>query len=344
MTRLPGDDADPLTWLLFAQAGVVTREQALGHLSRAALEHRVRSGRWQHVHRGVYLAHSGEITGEQEEWIAVLATGPRSYLAGLSAAVRYGLCGYRADAVHVLLPAGRRADRPPARVIVHRSAVLADRDVVATRPPINRPVRALVDAAQWATNDDRARAIIAAGYQQGLVFGREVQQMLDRLPTARRRRLIARTAHDASGGSHSIAELDYLRLCRRHRLPAPVRQVRRVDRAGRGRYLDAVHEPWGVHVEIDGGQHTDVLAWWSDMRRQNDLWIPGDRVLRFPAWVIRERPAEVAGQLRAALTSAGWRPGAMTSGRPLVAASPAASPAVSLAASSGRRDPGLLGR
>jgi hypothetical protein len=44
------------------------------------------------------------------------------------------------------------------------------------------------------------------------------------------------------------------------------------------------------------------------MRRQNDLWIKGDRILRFPAWAVRHRPAETAGQLRRALEAAGWRP------------------------------------
>jgi hypothetical protein len=44
------------------------------------------------------------------------------------------------------------------------------------------------------------------------------------------------------------------------------------------------------------------------MRRQNDIWIAGDRILRFPAWMMRARPEEVAAQLRAALIAAGWRP------------------------------------
>ncbi len=61
-----------------------------------------------------------------------------------------------------------------------------------------------------------------------------------------------------------------------------------------------------MHVEIDGGQHTDAHTWWADMQRQNELWIPGDRVLRFPAWVVRARPAEVVGQMRAALAAGGW--------------------------------------
>jgi very-short-patch-repair endonuclease len=63
-----------------------------------------------------------------------------------------------------------------------------------------------------------------------------------------------------------------------------------------------------VHVEIDGAQHNDPLAWWADMDRQNALWIEGVRILRFPAWVIRDRPSEVVAQLRAALLAAGWTP------------------------------------
>ena len=82
------------------------------------------------------------------------------------------------------------------------------------------------------------------------------------------------------------------------------------DRLGRfpGRYLDALFDEWQVHVEIDGAQHMDVRQWWADMKRQNDLWVPGGRVLRFPSWAVRHRPDEVAAQVRAALIAAGWRP------------------------------------
>jgi very-short-patch-repair endonuclease len=72
--------------------------------------------------------------------------------------------------------------------------------------------------------------------------------------------------------------------------------------------LDAYFEQWRLHVEVDGGQHMEVRQWWADMKRQNALWIPGDRVLLFPSWAIRHRPAEVVAQVRAALTAAGWTP------------------------------------
>ncbi|WP_416901529.1 endonuclease domain-containing protein [Micromonospora echinospora] len=126
------------------------------------------------------------------------------------------------------------------------------------------------------------------------------------MPRARRRRLILRTADDAAGGAHSLAELDFLSLVRRGGLPEPTRQKVRYDAAGRRRYLDVYFDRWRLHVEIDGGQHLDPRTAWTDMRRQNDLWIEGDRILRFPAWVVRNAPDEVLAQLRAALTAAGW--------------------------------------
>ncbi|MET7948800.1 DUF559 domain-containing protein [Micromonospora sp. NPDC005324] len=165
-----------------------------------------------------------------------------------------------------------------------------------------------MDAAQWAGDDQQARAIVAAGFQQRIVAGDDLHLVVDRLPRVHRRQLILATAADAAGGAHSLAELDFLGLIRRAGLPVPTRQKVRCDSTGRRRYLDAYFEEWSVHVEIDGGQHLDPRAWWADMRRQNDLWIEGNRVLRFPAWVIRAHPDEVLTQLRAALGAAGWQP------------------------------------
>ncbi|MFG3709451.1 endonuclease domain-containing protein [Micromonospora sp. NPDC047730] len=168
------------------------------------------------------------------------------------------------------------------------------------------PARSIVDAAQWAGTDAEARAIVAAGFQQRIVRGEDLREVLDRMPRLRRRKLILGVATDAAGGAHSLAELDFLGLVRRAGLPEPIRQMIRRDASGRRRYLDAYFEEWRVHVEIDGGQHLDPRAAWADMRRQNDLWVEGDRVLRFPSWALRAHPAEVIAQLRAALRRAGW--------------------------------------
>ncbi|MEO3742800.1 DUF559 domain-containing protein [Plantactinospora sp. B5E13] len=303
----PADNADELTWLLFRQEGVLTRNQACRLVGESALRHRVRTGRWQKVHRSVYVAHNGPVTGEQKLWIAVLAGGPQSFLAGMTAAIRCGLTGFRSEGVHLLRPVGLSSATPPPWVVVHRTTTLSNDDVNRNGlPPYTTNARSLVDAAAWAGSDDTARAIIAAGFQQRLVGVDDVHRVAYKMPSLRRRALILATANDARGGSESLSELRYLRAARRAGLPEPSRQHRRRDASGRLRYLDVYYEQFGVHVEIDGGQHLDVRQQWADMRRQNEVWIGGDRVLRFPAWLVRERPDEVIAQVRRALLAAGW--------------------------------------
>ncbi|KWV34761.1 hypothetical protein AWV63_00410 [Micromonospora rifamycinica] len=304
---MPAADADELTWLRFRQDDVISLAQASRHLSRKAIRHRVETGRWRQAHRAVFVTHSGPVDVEQFRWIAVLAAGPSALLGGLSAAQAGGLRGFRTRPVDLLLPASARRDAPPQGVRVHRTTLLPAQDVLAAgQPPRTTLARSIVDAAQWAASDDEARAIVAAAFQQRLVVGGEIHEVLDRLPRMRRRALVTATATDAAGGSHSLSELEFLDLIRRADLPLPTRQQIRYDPAGRRRYLDAYFARWRVHVEIDGGQHLDPAHAWADMRRQNSLWIEGDRVLRFPAWALRARPDEVVGQLRAALRMAGW--------------------------------------
>ncbi len=78
----------------------------------------------------------------------------------------------------------------------------------------------------------------------------------------------------------------------------------RRDGNGRRRWLDAYWDEARVAVEVDGLWHMDAVAWWDDMRRGNDLTISGLRVLRFPAFVVRDEPGFVAAQIRSALRGA----------------------------------------
>jgi very-short-patch-repair endonuclease len=299
--------AVPVEKLREHQAGVLTVAQAQRFLSRKAVRHRVSSGRWQRPHPSVLVTHNGPVGPDEHRWIAVLAAGDRATLAGLSAAAAWGLRGFETTAVHVLVPAHRRPRHLPSGVIVHRTSVLGETDILPLgKPPRTRAARSLVDAAQWAHSDDVARALIAAAFQQRLTTAPDLRDVLTRLPRARRHKLIMETAADADAGSHSLGEIRFLALCRHHLLPDPSRQVVRHDAAGRRRYLDVLFEEWHVHVEIDGGQHLEVRQAWADMRRQNELWIAGDRVLRFPAWALRHDPETVMSQVRAALQAAGW--------------------------------------
>lgn len=309
MSLPPPDDADELTWLRYEQDNVLTRGQAVSLLGRDRLDRLVRGGRWQVPVPGAVVAHNGPLTVSQRWWVAVLAAGADAVLAGLTAAIAGGLRRAGDGWIHVLVPAWRRPGRGrTGGAVVHRTTALTDKDVLRVgRPPRTTVARSLVDAAQWARDDDAARAIVAAGCQQRLVIAEELLEVVDRMPRAHRRGLVIDTARMSAVGATSLPEIDFARLCGRYRLPAPDRQAVRRDASGRRRFRDVYWRAWRVHVEIDGAWHTAAESWWADMRRQNDLWIAGDRVLRFPAWVVRARPDEVAAQVRAALVAAGWR-------------------------------------
>jgi len=295
--------------LVRRQSGVVSRTQALRFVSDKLVSWRISSGRWQAPHPGVYVTHNGPLSPAQQLWVASLAVGAGvpALLGGVTALIVRGLQRFTSSHIHVLLPAHRRCTRPPAGVCVHRTRELRRSDVCLSMPPTTTAARSVVDAASWARSDAEARTIVAMSYQQGLVGGDQVERVLRHHQRVRRHGLIRRTAADARSGSQSLAELDLVALCRKERLPLPTRQVFRSDAAGRPRYLDAVFEPWGVRVEIDGAHHMAVDQWWNDMRRHNDLARRDEVLLRFPAWLVRERPAEVAATIRSALREAGWR-------------------------------------
>lgn len=310
---LPGPSAEDLDWLVFEQSGVLTTRQAVEHLGRSGLRRRLDRGQWRRICSGLVLTHNGPLTAGQALWVAVLLAGPTALLAGLTAAREGGLRFTGPGPIRVLVDSDRQypdlrrrlpLDMPA--MVVHRTGVLPDDHRQVGRPMRTSMARSLVDAAGWARSDDEAQAIVAAGCQQRRVTPAEILAVLRRMPRARRRQLIGATAVDADGGATALSEIDFIRLCRRNRLPLPDLQERRRDRSGRLRYLDAYWRQWRLQVEVDGAHHMDVREWAADMKRQNDVWIAGDRILRFPAFLIRSRPAEVVDQVRGALRAAGW--------------------------------------
>jgi very-short-patch-repair endonuclease len=310
---VPGREAEELDWLLFEQENVLTSGQAAELLGRGTVRHRLAVKQWRRICRGVIVAHNGPLTRGQTLWIAVLAAGPDVLLAGLTAAHEGGLRFGRPGPIHLLARGGRAyadlCDRLPLdmpAVIVHRTNILPTTHIQVGRPMRTVMPRAIVDAAQWARTDDEARTIVAAACQQRRVTPDEVRDTVNVMPRARRRALILETAGYAEGGATALSEIDFVKLCRRYRLPTPDLQERRKDEAGGNRYLDAYWRAWRLHVEVDGAHHMDAGQWEADMHRQNEIWIKGDRILRFSAWQVRHRPDEVAAQLRAALLAAGW--------------------------------------
>lgn len=298
---------------------VLRYESALHYMSRGGIRWRVESGRWQRPCQGILLARPGPLTDSQKQRVAALWGGPGAALAGLTAARLAGLRGFDRDTgiVHVLRPGGRKArrDRPPTDVVAHYSRLLGDEDVhPVLTPRRTRVCRSLVDAAEWMPTDRGAQAILAAGVQQRLTVADDLRREVERNGTHRRRQVLMRmTLRDIEGGSQALSELDFMRLViRGFGLPVPDRQAARRDPSGKKRWLDAVWERERVVAEIDGAGHLDMLQYWDDMDRDNQLKLSGYTVLRFSSFAVRYCPGQVAEQIRAALRDArasrpGWR-------------------------------------
>jgi hypothetical protein len=291
--------------LASSQAGVLSRSQlAAIQVSASSVHAAVRSRRWRIVGRAV-VVHRQPLDRESRWWVAVIHAGPRSLLCAWSAAEAQGLQHFTRETVHVVVPIGTRVHALPW-MKVHVSRRLRPDDVHAARlPPQVRPARALVDTAAWSETSRAACAVLAAGVQQRLVTPQQLWVELERAGKVARHRLLAGVIHDIDGGSHALAELDLVKLCRAYGLPEPLRQQVRRDAKGKRRYLDA----WWrradgrvVHLEVDGSIHLEPDHWWDDMDRQSDLTIAEDAlVLRVASLALRAEPFEVAQRIARAL-------------------------------------------
>ena len=213
MARIISND---LATMCDRQAGVITVASAFRYLGEPAVRWRLASGRWRRVSRGVLVTQSGPLTEEQSLWVPILAAGDGAVLAGLTAARLDGLNGFEDRRIYLLIPVSRRVRKALPGVVVHRSVLLGPEDVhPARQPPRTRLGRSLVDAAAWAANDRRARAILAAGVQQRLARTADLSAAVERCPRVRRGALIRATLADVAGGAEALSELDFCDLVRR---------------------------------------------------------------------------------------------------------------------------------
>ncbi len=262
--------------------------------------------------------HNGPLTTVQEWAVAVLAGGKLAALAGRSGAQAGGLTGWPQRCPAVVVPRGTTYPSLDGVLVkVHESRRFTAEDVhPGSWPPRVRIERALVDAAAWSPRPRTACGILAAGVQQRLTTAARLMVTLDRAGAIRYRQILRSALVDIAGGADAVSEIDFIRFCRRNRLPRPQHQQVRRDPDGRRRYLDAtLVGPTGavVRVEIDGALHLVVSTYWDDMSRGNELAISRETALRFPSALIYLDDPRIVDQLRRALHLSG--PSAPTAAR-----------------------------
>lgn len=257
------------------QHGVVSIRQLRGvGISDDGVWGRVRSGRLHRLHRGVYAVGHRAVPREGRWMAAVLACGNGAVLSHMSAAALWGLLRPVDGSVHVLTPArSGRARRVGIRL--HRSTTLTSGSTTERfHIPVTTPARTIEDLMGEAPPHLVRHAI--------------------RQAELARYRLGPRIKGD---GTRSDLERDFLRLCRRHGIPAPEVNVKG------GRWtVDFLWREQKIAVETDFyDYHRGRVAFRDDRARELGLRRHGLAVHRFSEEQVNEQPAEVAADLRDAL-------------------------------------------
>jgi hypothetical protein len=277
---------------------VLTNREASQRFGSGRTRWAVDSGRWQRPSRGVVVTHNGPLSPEEQLHVAVRSAPRGSVLSGPTAAALGGLRGFESTAIHLTIPHRSRWVDAEG-IVIHRSAILTP-DLVQGDPARTRIERSVIDSASWTSAPRRARAIVMASVQQRLTTPARLLEALGRRGNLAGTRLVRESVLDAAGGLESVPEAEFALLLKREGIPDPVRQVAVLCPAGRYR-LDAVFDPPGVAVEIDGAHHRDPTQSDADLRRQNELLIEGRPLLRFSSFEVRHEPRNVAMVIRRAL-------------------------------------------
>lgn len=277
-------------------------------LSEAALRHQLDTGRWQRLHRGVYLMGPAPADLVTRMWGAHLALGPDSVAAGHTAAHYWDLLDGDPTAsapVRMLLPESSR--REASGTVVRRVPDPVARAHPARLPPVLSVEHAVLDTATTSTCDKPVVEAVLRACRLRLTTPDRLLAAAGELPRLRRRGLVGELCAESATGVQSPLERRYARdVARAHGLPPGARQVR-ATRPGGVVYRDVVYGRAGVIVELDGRLgHEDEVGAALDQLRDNDAAIAGRVTLRFGWWIVVTQPCVVACQVEQALRSRGW--------------------------------------
>ncbi len=276
------------------QFGVFSVAQALtAGLSRAAIHHRVATGRWGRMHRGIYRITGSPPTSDQVVMAGWLAGGPEAAVSHRTAAETLGFPVTRQD-VEILVPRSvRRAHRG---VVVHQTASLGPADRAVVGPLVaTSATRTLIDLAAVLDEDrlvacvDRAtsKRLTTPAYlrRRMLAVGRNGHGHFQRLE----RILDERYREDRA--PESPLERSLVDLLARLPGDPPVLQfeVRLPD--GRIVRLDVAWPDELLAIEADSYEfHSTKTAWSLDATKRVVLVAMGWRILPFTDFDITERP------------------------------------------------------
>jgi Protein of unknown function (DUF559) len=274
-------------------------------LTASGISRRTNAGRLHRIHRGVYAV--GHVAPSlHREWMAAaIACGRResgsrwglagpaktttvlgywgSALSHRSAAELWKLLPAHQGSIDVSVP-GDGGKKKRLGIRVHRSLALLPAHVtLRDRIPVTTPARTIADLRRAASKRGRS----------GLISPWELRRAIRQAEV-----LGLSLGDDVEGdGTRSDLEGDFLRLCRRHRVPLPEVNVRV------GPHLvDFLWRDPKLIVETDGfAYHGGRAAFQDDRGRDLDLRGRGFQVIRLSEKQVNEEPRRIAEVVFSAL-------------------------------------------
>jgi very-short-patch-repair endonuclease/predicted transcriptional regulator of viral defense system len=277
---------------------ISTRQLAAMGVGRGGIRARVAGGRLHRLHQGVYAVGHVARSPERDRMAAVLACGrgvPGLVESSATVLERWGgAVSHRTAAVHWrllavesgpvdVLVSGRQGKRQQRGIRLHRSTTLLPADVtVKDGIPVTKPARTIADLQRIAGRPADAGGIPHRALRRAI----------------RQAEFFDLPLEPGTGDrTRSDLERDFLRLCRRHRLPPPEVNVR----VGRD-LVDFLWRDKRLVVETDGYvPHRGKVAFQDDRERDLRLRRLGYTVIRLSERQVDEETTKVAEVLRAEL-------------------------------------------
>jgi very-short-patch-repair endonuclease len=294
------------------QHGLVTTEQAIAcGISRRSIEHRIASGSWSGILRGVYVVGGAPDTFEQRLLARLLLVGADAVASHAAAARIWRLPGF-GEQIEWSRPRGGSQRRPAGRC--HGSLWLPDRHrTMQGRIPVTTVARTVFDLAGTMHPQRAERALDNALSRRLCTFGQLVAVHADLARRGRRGTSLMRELLDARGPGYIPPNSELEALGRAVLGAAGLTDFEVEVDLGDGNWVgrvDLLFRTSRLVVELDGRTyHQAKLDFEADRRRDNRLMSAGWRVLRVTWDDLRLRPAEVTAQVRIA-SSAATRPAA----------------------------------
>lgn len=271
----------------------------------AAAWERVRTGRWQRPHRGVYALFSGVHDRGAAIWAAILRCGDGAVASHQTAAELDGLCEQASDLIHVTVSADRRVRGDIDGVRVHYAHRLPATRHPARLPPRTRLEETVLDLLDVARTAREGTDWILRSIRQRKTTVERLAAALARRKKIKWRQMAEAMLVDVAEGAHSMLEVQHLRRVERaHKLPRGVRQ-RRVAGA-RVIWIDVDYDNFATRVELDGRVGHQGEGAFRDRRRDNHGAVGGRWTLRYGYGEVFGTACDVAAEQSVVLQDRGW--------------------------------------